>query len=724
MRRVWKLHKDDPLALRLAADVRFGTTDYADDQIWELNLADLVLETRYGGRGWAKIQLQFDKENGRFPCLTHFYPNYLQINLNKTTTAEFWAVNSHVMAIRLTGEIKLDVTYGVEGLRPVLLRENGRYVLASRITETQSQQLAQAVLAQDWDAALTHIHSVNQNTPQIETGDPDWDATLALAFKVSLQSYVGPTEHFPNPSFIFTRIPERGYSALGDGSDHNWQWDGQVATEAYVNLPIVAYAAPDIAKGIIRNYLAIQREDGFIDWKPGLAGQRSGWLCIPLLTATCWHIYQITEDADFLREVHEGLNRFLAVWYLPSHDRDQDGVPEWDDTIQSAFDDQPAFVRYRAWAQRADVTKVETPDLMAYLYRAHRDMQKIEQVLGIEPNPVHEQRAAHLQAELAKMWHPVTRSFHFRDRDSHALPTHVWLLEMENEGGLTAVSHPLSTPLPQPNRALVRLQANHPQPKLPYLEITIEGINAAGWSATEMITADSLTWYRELGSATGDVLWQFIERVHITGMDKAITQVELLTPDLSRQDQTLLLPLWAGMVEETRLPQFVKRTITDPRRYWRRYGMPNCSALDPAYQADNRNGSGGVWMMWNTMIGEGLVRHGYRDEAADLITRLMTAMIHTLKTEKCFREAYNPDKLEGLGDRDYLWGVAPCHLFLQTVGIRIVNKDKVTIEGYNPFPWPITVRHHGVAVTRQPGRDGVVDVQFPEGVAGQIIRQQ
>jgi hypothetical protein len=207
-------------------------------------------------------------------------------------------------------------------------------------------------------------------------------------------------------------------------------------------------------------------------------------------------------------------------------------------------------------------------------------------------------------------------------------------------------------------------------------------------------------------------------------MDKAITQVELLTPDLSRQDQTLLLPLWAGMVEETRLPQFVKRTITDPRRYWRRYGMPNCSALDPAYQADNRNGSGGVWMMWNTMIGEGLVRHGYRDEAADLITRLMTAMIHTLKTEKCFREAYNPDKLEGLGDRDYLWGVAPCHLFLQTVGIRIVNKDKVTIEGYNPFPWPITVRHHGVAVTRQPGRDGVVDVQFPEGVAGQIIRQQ
>ncbi|MBI4315619.1 MAG: hypothetical protein HY679_06760, partial [Chloroflexi bacterium] len=47
-----RLTQADPLALRLAADVRFGPTDYGDDQIWSLSLAGgdppaLALHTTY-----------------------------------------------------------------------------------------------------------------------------------------------------------------------------------------------------------------------------------------------------------------------------------------------------------------------------------------------------------------------------------------------------------------------------------------------------------------------------------------------------------------------------------------------------------------------------------------------------------------------------------------------------------------------------------------------------
>ena len=53
--RDWHLTQDDPLALRLAADVRLTPTDYADDHIWELALAGgeppaLALRTTYGLR--------------------------------------------------------------------------------------------------------------------------------------------------------------------------------------------------------------------------------------------------------------------------------------------------------------------------------------------------------------------------------------------------------------------------------------------------------------------------------------------------------------------------------------------------------------------------------------------------------------------------------------------------------------------------------------------------
>jgi hypothetical protein len=88
----------------------------------------------------------------------------------------------------------------------------------------------------------------------------------------------------------------------------------------------------------------------------------------------------------------------------------------------------------------------------------------------------------------------------------------------------------------------------------------------------------------------------------------------------------------------------------------------------------------------------------------------MTAMIHTLKAEKAFREAYNPDVLEGMGDRDYLWGVAPAHLFLKTVGIRIISSRKVWVGGHNPFPQPVTVRARGVSVTRA---GDVTTIVFP-----------
>ncbi len=722
----WNLTPEDPLALRLAADVRCGPTGYADDQIWELDLPGLTLTTRYGGRGRASWQI----EHSHTPRLRHFFPNLLHITFitaaGQPGEALFWVVDSHTVALwlRPAGITTLRLSAAANGLSPTFLSDAAgeRHVLCSLPQADAAHAHAVVTLSRSWADDVAHIHRLNATIPHITTGDPDWDAALAFAYKVSLQSYVGPTPHLSHPSFIFTRLPERGYSPRGDGSDYNWQWDGQVATEAYVNLPIVAAAAPELAQGVIRNYLAVQQPDGFIDWKPGLAGQRNGHLCIPLLAATTWRIYEQTNDLDFLRETAPALNRFLDCWYTPAHDRDQDGVPEWDNTIQSAFDDQPSFVRYRDWGQQADISQVESPDLMAYLYREHRAMQQIEAALGWLPNPQHEQRAQRLQAELDGMWRDATRSYHFRDRDSHAMPTHARLLEMESETGLTAISQPVTTFLPQPNRLLLRLR-HRGQP--PPIVVTVEGINQQGWSDSETISGDAFYWYGGLGSVTGQTLWQVIERVHVTGMQGQVARLELLTPDLSRQDQTLLLPLWAGMVPPERARHLVKRTITDPTRYWRRYGMPNCSAQDRAYRADNRDGSGGVWLMWNTMMGEGLVQNGYRAEAAELVRRLMTTMMHTLKTEKCFREAYNADKLEGLGDRDYLWGVAPCALFLRVVGVRITptsaQQRRVYLSGYNPFPWPVTVRHLGVTVTRPPGEDRTAEVAAEPGLSAHVI---
>ncbi len=96
----------------------------------------------------------------------------------------------------------------------------------------------------------------------------------------------------------------------------------------------------------------------------------------------------------------------------------------------------------------------------------------------------------------------------------------------------------------------------------------------------------------------------------------------------------------------------------------------------------------------------------------------MTTMVAVLRDQKSFREAYNADELEGLGDRDYLWGVAPVALFMRVLGVRLVGSRKVYLDGCNPFPWPVTIRHKGLTVIRGQSADaaaGATTVTFPSG---------
>lgn len=735
----------------------------------------LALRTTYGLRARDMRLFPGFAEAGRVitdpaefvtgPAVRASFVNYHRLTFEPlpalAVTAHYWAVNSHVIAGQFTllnqsaeprrlrillsallkaienpkniGVVKREDTYALEGQtgnlttltlidgpvdhepapHPTLARlcdlEPGetadlRWASAARPNLEDGHQLIRDVFAREWEGELARIELLNASLLEIETGDKDWDAAFMFAQTVALRSYVGPTPHLPHPSFVFTRHPDKGYSRTGDGSDHNWQWDGQVATEAYINLPQITPAAPDLAKGVLRNWLAVQDDHGFIDWKPGLAGQRNRALCIPLLATIAWQIYEQTEDRDFLAEVYPGLRRFLEVWFSNKYDRDEDGVPEWSHTIQSAFDDNPSFTRLRPWAQGADISLAEAPDLAGYLFRECHSLRHMAALLELPPDPALAQRAAVLQSAVEATWRDATASYHYADRDSHEVAPGEVLAT--GRGNLSVEVHRRFSP-----SARILVKAIGPRDARPQMEVTLAGRGKRGRHRVETLRRSHVSWYFGVGTTSSEKLYAELERVEVSGLSDEF-EVTVSVVDYLRQDQTLLLPLWAGIPDLGRAEQLVRRTVLDPERYWRPYGIPNCSAQDPAYKPDNREGSGGVWLMWNTMLGEGLVHYGYRAEAAELIARLMTVMLHTLKTEKAFREAYNSDTLEGLGDRDYLWGVAPVALFMRAVGLRILGPRRVHLEGHNPFPWPVTVRHKGVTVTKAAYE---ATVTFPSG---------
>src|SRR5690606_15337491 len=173
---------------------------------------------------------------------------------------------------------------------------------------------------------------------------------------------------------------------------------GQNPTLAYLSALALASIDAEMAQSVIRNYLAVQQPDGWIDWKPGLAGQQQGVLCLPILARLAWGVWQYTEDDPFLRETFPALSRFFERWLQA--DTDADGFPEWQSEGQTGYLFMPTFALGMPWGQNADIRMVETPDLLAYLLSEAISLREIAYYLRL---PDEEQRfTSHAEALAAR----------------------------------------------------------------------------------------------------------------------------------------------------------------------------------------------------------------------------------------------------------------------------------------------------------------------------------
>jgi hypothetical protein len=278
------------------------------------------------------------------PMIRRFYPNFLEVAFSPLpeieVIAEYWACESNVIAgrLRITNQgsterrLRLEwvailtpneegmlltpteiatapaLTGSTGGLAPVVFITGGALAVASPFpalvlgmelaggqarqfiwslaaleTPQASFELARRTVARNWDAELARIELVNAAQVEIYTGDPDWDVAFAWQSRPGL--FVGPTPHLPQASPVSVRRPDYGYSFCGDGSDYGPLWNGQTTLEAYYLISQVLLAAPELAKGLLFNFLSTQTTEGIVDWKPGLGGQRGNRLATPLLAS-------------------------------------------------------------------------------------------------------------------------------------------------------------------------------------------------------------------------------------------------------------------------------------------------------------------------------------------------------------------------------------------------------------------------------------------------------
>lgn len=702
----------------------------------------------------------------RPPQLTYFAPAYLCFESALTPhlglRTEYWVMESHAIGIQFTLANKHTETLTVDlniigfvginnkelrplpiigfnnalslgklgNLQPVIMLENGMSeneppsssklkqtltVEAGKTVRTRlvhaglgeaklSAALAQKWLNNPWTAEFNKLETAAQAIPDIETGDKQLDATIAFAYRDLIQTFLKPTASLPQASFVATREPGRGANTNDKG------WNGQSSTLAYLNSLAIASISPELAQAAIRNYLAVQQDDGWIDNKPGLGGQKQGVLCMPVLARLAWSIFQYTEDNNFLQDVFPGLQKFFQRWMQPDLDRDGDGIPEWKHETQTGYVFTPTFATWQAWGEGADIQSVEAPDLIAYLLSEAKSLKEIAFYLRDEANEQHlSEQISRLEASLDSLWNNDLERYAYRDRD-----THMTLKRVDIIKDARAMDELLPAEKIQPaNRLVIRVSGG--VNLLPKMTLKLTGFDGDGKSISESATGENFIWAGGRGVYTSQQVFSQIDRVTLGGLSR-VYRVDVHTLDTTRLDINAIVPFWSASVPIEHA-QKLTALLKDPDHFWRESGVSMNSAQDSNYDARNADGSGGVWPYWLTLTGEALIEAGDMQGAAELVQRIMHVQTQVLKTNKRFSEFYNSDQAEGLGEGSNVGGIVPLHLLLRVLGIRVVSSSKVWVGGEFSWGKAITLRQHGVVVERQPQE---TTVTFPNGVVKNV----
>lgn len=575
-----------------------------------------------------------------------------------------------------------------------------RWVHAGLNDLRDSLALVDTWLERDWGDYFRQIELAAQAIPSIETGQPDWDAIVTLSYHHLVQSILKPGISLPYASFVATRQPGHGYSPTGDGSDHERSWSGQSPQLAYPVAQAMASIDAHIAQGIILNYLAVQTDDGFIDARPGMAGQRSGVAAMPMLAQLAWNVYSITNDQTFLSEVTPKLVRFFAYWV----NRGGEQLPSWDEERQTGYLYFPTFGTGSHWAQNADIRAVIGPDMAAYLHGEASALRVMAHALGdAEAEAQMSDHVSRLQAQLAGLWESDQKRFVYRDRETGAFTRPITLLHEARADE----EHFIAQKLPTPARLIVWVTGG--TNKTPRMSLTLNGVDPEGKPITETVSPPEFGWYRGYGAYTTRQIYSQLDRVHVTGLSR-VYKLDVHTLDTSRTDINMLLPLRTdlGAVERGALTELA----TNEAAFYRPNGISMVPPTDEAFDPSNQNGSGGVWPFWSALVAEGLWTSGQPEIAVDIVKRMLTALAGAYATDGQFHEFYHSDMARGLGEGGHLGGIAPLYLLNRVLGVVIPSSTRVWVEGRFAWGTPVTVRQHGVAVTRL---DTGTTIAFPSG---------
>jgi len=545
---------------------------------------------------------------------------------------------------------------------------------ASQDNSNLAIDLAKGIINRNFDAEFNKIERKNfWQMVEINTGKAKWDNFFRISQKIAFSLFFPGSEHLPNPSFVLSRRPDQGYSYNGDGSDYSYSWNGQSLLDTYFLAGLIPANSKDLIKGIIDNFLSVQEDNGFIDAHPGLAGQRCKYLAQPLLAALAWKIYDHDGDIKWLERIFPGLIRFLQCWFSDRYDKDGDGLPEWQNLIQTGLENHPLLDHWLPESIGVNIEYIESPALLSFLLRECQSLIAIGQEINQEEEVSWISRqAVTLKNGLSEFWSQKDAAFLYRDYQNHTRSRGENLLEFSGSGSFS-----IRNKNQVPERLHLVIRNINESTRTIVSSISGEGSN--GEEIVEKFSTRDVVWILGKATYTTKNLFSKIYNLDIIGLQQD-DRGQLSTIDFTMEDISLYLPLWAHAIPEKntrdRMVEKLKQT------YFVEQGLSNY----PDSQSINPRKSVEMSPIWNYLLLEGLLENDYRELAADILSKYLSSCEEAKMAPHLYHWGSNIQNL------------APVDFFLKLIGIKKFTIKDIIIDGYSPFPYQITVKNEGVTI--------------------------
>jgi hypothetical protein len=282
---------------------------------------------------------------------------------------------------------------------------------------------ASAWLKMRWADITAAVDAASAHLPQAPRADRQ-SVMAEDVFNTLAQSIISPHGHIKHPFIVHPREPDAGFSARGDGADYGRHWGVQDPYVMGVFAPAIATFAPQIAQGLLENYLERQQSDGSVAMEIAPYTLSRDALCPPILAGIAERVYQVTADETFRARALPRLQAFVEHWLgLLPH------ALSWQNERQTNF----VYAGGQTSREQGIILQnLLAPDLLLYLLR------ELEALLALGSKTKYTRERKQLIAALQSLW--TGEYYAVMDRDTHDTGSEQMLFEGKVTDSFTPVA--------------------------------------------------------------------------------------------------------------------------------------------------------------------------------------------------------------------------------------------------------------------------------------------